>query len=263
MKSFCRAVRYEFFKLFSSRVWWIVAGLVLIIQPLLALIDISTVVQYGLDATPEQYPELALEFPPVEYMGIDIMLFGQMAVVILGAILGASEYKNHELRTTILCINKRSVIFSAKLFTVTASSFVLSFVAAYLTIAATHIGLGNLGLNPIILSTVTWQYIGYAVLNWVLLTVLSLGLGMLFRNAIIPLIFLIPQVYNLGNFLANKWEWGKYLPVAASNLLIAVPTDNFAHNPLMGGVILSLWAAAVLLIAYCRFARSDLGGTYR
>lgn len=262
MKGFCSALSYEFSKLFSMRVWWIVAGLVLIIQPLLALIDVSNVVQYGLDATPEQYPELALKFPPVEYLGIDIMLFGQMAVVILGAILGASEYKNHELRTTMLCINKRSVIFSAKLFTVMASSFVLSFVAAYLTIAITHIGLGNLGLNPIILSKVTWKYIGYATLNWGLLTVLSFGLGMLCRNAIIPLIFLIPQVYNLGNFLANKWEWGKYLPVAASNLLIATPTDTFAHNPLRGGLILSLWAAAALLIAYCFFVRSDLGRNY-
>lgn len=86
MKSFCRAVRYEFSKLFSSRVWWIVAVLVLIIQPLLALIDIGTVVKYGLDATPEQFPELALAFPPVEYLGIDMMLLGQMAVVVLGAI---------------------------------------------------------------------------------------------------------------------------------------------------------------------------------
>jgi len=86
MNSFCRAVRYEFSKLFSRRVWWIITGLVLIIQSLLALIDIGTVVQYGLDATPQQYPELALAFPPVEYLGIDMMLFGQMAVVVMGAI---------------------------------------------------------------------------------------------------------------------------------------------------------------------------------
>ena len=262
MKSFGRAVRYEFFKLFSRRVWWIITGLVLIIQPLLALIDIGTVVQYGLDATPEQYPELALAFPPVEYLGIDMMLFGQMAVVVLGAILGASEYKNHELRTTQLCISKRSVIFSAKLFTIIASSFVLSFVAAYLTIVITHVGLGDLGLNPITLSTITWQYIGYATLNWVLLTVLSFGLGMLCRNAIIPLIFLIPQVYNLGNSLAVKWEWGKYLPVAASNLLIATPTDTLAHDPLRGGLTLALWVVVALLIAYYLFVRSDVGGTY-
>lgn len=262
MKSFYSAVRYEFSKLFSRHVWWIVAGLVLIIQPLLALIDIGTVVQYGLDATPEQYPDLALAFPPVEYLGIDMMLFGQMAVVVLGAILGASEYKNHELRTTWLCISKRSVIFSAKLFTVIAGSFVLSFVAAYLTIVITHVGLGDLGLNPITLSAVTWQYIGYATLTWVLLTVLSFGLGMLCRNAILPLIFLIPQVYNLGNFLAVKWEWGKYLPVAASNLLIATPTDILTHDPLRGGLTLALWAVATLLLAFYFFVRSDVGGTY-
>lgn len=262
MKSFGRAIRYEFSKLFSRRVWWIVVGLVLIIQPLLALIDIGTVVQYGLDATPEQYPELALAFPPLQYLGIDMMLFGQMAVVVLGAILGASEYRNHELRTTSLCVNKRSIAFSAKLFTVITSSLVLSFVAAYLTVAITHVGLGDLGLNPITLSTITWQYIGYATLNWVLLTVLSFGLGMLCRNAIIPLIFLIPQVYNLGNFLAVKWEWGKYLPVAAGNLLIATPTDTLTHDPLRGGLTLTLWAAAALFIACYFFVRSDVGGTY-
>ena len=263
MKSIGSAVRYEFTKLFSRRVWWIVVWLVLIIQPVLALVSIGEVLQYGLDATPEQYPELASAFPSVEYLGIDIMGFGQFAIIILGAILGASEYRDHELRTTQLCINKRSVVFSAKLLTVITSSFFLSFVAAYLTVAISHIGLGDLGLNPITLSAITWQYIGYAILNWVLLTVLSFGFGMLCRNAIIPLIFFIPQLYGLGIILATKWKWGEYLPVAAGNQLIAIPPTNIiTHDPLKGGLTLAFWASAVLLITYCLFVRSDVGGTY-
>ncbi|MGL6199530.1 MAG: ABC transporter permease [Lachnospiraceae bacterium] len=262
MKNIGIAARYEFSKMLSRRAWWIVVLLVLIIQPVLALVNIGEILHYGLDATPEQYPELATAIPSVEYLGIDMMGFGQFAIIILGAILGASEYRDHELRTTQLCISKRSVVFFAKLLTVMASSFFLSLAAAYLTVAITHIGLGSLGLNPITLSVITWQYIGYATINWVLLIVLSFGFGMLCRNAIIPLIFFLPQLYGLGIILATKWEWGKYLPVAASNLLIATPNDIFTHDPLRGSLALVLWTFAVLLIAYCLFIRSDVGGTY-
>lgn len=257
-----RAAFYEVKKILLSRAWWIVTGIVLIIQPVLAHIDSGTVVKLGLDATPERYPDLAQAFPPVEYMGIDMMRFGQMAMIVLGAVLGAGVYKSHELRTTFLCFGSRIVDYAAKLLAIMLCSAIVSFPAAYLTVAVEHIGLGGLGLDPLLLSPTTWRYIGYAAINWVLLTLLAYGMGLLCRNAIMPLVFLVPQVYNLGTYLAETWEWGKYLPVAAGNLLIATPADTLVHDPLGGGLTLALWALVALLLAAYSFIHRDVGGVY-
>jgi hypothetical protein len=99
-------------------------------------------------------------------------------------------------------------------------------------------------------------------LDWVLLTALSFGIGMLCRNAIVPLLFMVPQVVGLGGVLAQKWEWGVYLPAPAGNLLFAIPTDELTHDPVKGGLILSIWTVVLLLLAAYFFVRRDVGGRY-
>lgn len=262
MKTFFRTVRFELLKISSSKVWYITSLIVIIIQPLLAIIEAKGIAAIGLGATPETHPQLAEALPPLEYMGFDVVLFGLLPMVVFGGLIGASEFKNHNLRTTLLCQNNRSSVFIAKVVSLTIITVLVSTIANFLTIAATHIGLGKLGLNPFLLSAITWKYIGFSIIYWVLLTMLSFAIGMLFRNSVVPLIFLIPQVYNLGKYLAQRWDWGEYLPVAAGNLLIATPTDILPHDPLRGGLTLALWTVATLLIACYFFVRSDVGGTY-
>lgn len=257
-----RCTCFEFLKTFFGRAWIIVFGIVAVIQPLLALLEATQLAQTGIHATPETNPELVQALPPLDYFGFDVTAFGQLPIVVLGALMGASEYKGHELRTTFLCLNKRMEAFLAKIAVVFAGSMIASFVAIFTTIAVTHVGLGKQGLNPLILSPIAWQFIGYVLVDWVLLTLLSFGLGMLSRNAIVPLVFMIPQIFNLGNLLAQKWEWGKYFPVAAGNLLFSSPTDALAHQPIKGGLILSLWTGIILILAAYRFVRSDVGGIH-
>lgn len=262
MKTFFRTVRFELSKIISSKVWYITSLIVIILQPLFALIEAKGIAAIGLDATPYTHPELAEALPPLDYLGFDVVLFGLLPMVIFGGLIGASEFKNHNLRTTLLCQNNRSIVFSAKVVSLTIITVLISVITNFFTIAATHIGLGELGLNPFLLSGIAWKYIGFSVIYWVFLTMLSFGIGMLFRNALVPLIFLIPQVYNLGKYLAQRWDWGEYLPVAAGNLLIATPTDFLEHNPIKGGIVLLLWVGVSLAIAMYVFIHNDVGGRY-
>ena len=262
MNYFFRAARFEFAKIFGGKVWWIVFGIVAVIQPLLALVQAMSLAQIGITATPETHPGLAVALPPLDYFGFDVILFGQAAMVVLGGVAGASIYRSHELRTTLLGLNKRMSTFFAKLSAVLVGSIAVSFISVFVTISITHIGLGNQGLNSLILSPIAWQFIGYATLDLVLLVALSFGIGMLCRNAIVPLLFMVPQVVGLGGFLTQKWEWGGYLPVAVGNLLFAIPTDDYPHDPVKGGLILALWAIAVLFISAYFFVRRDVGGRY-
>ncbi|MNZ91096.1 ABC-2 family transporter protein [compost metagenome] len=249
-------------KISSSRVWWVICALVVVIQPLMALMAAKSYLQIGLDATPETHPELAVALPPLDYFGLEMVSFGLLVTVVFGGIIGASEYKHHQLRTTLLCQSSRIKVFCAKVLALLICSTVLSFLAIYATISIEHFAFGELGLHPFYLSPIAWQFIGFSVLDWILLTILSFGIGMLFRNAIVPLVFLVPQVYLLGGYLAQRWEWGEYLPVAAGNLLFATPTDPIEHDPLKGGIVLLIWVILTLSISYYAFVRSDVGGKY-
>lgn len=183
-------------------------------------------------------------------------------MVVLGAILGANDYQNHRLRNLFLTQSNRSQVFMVKTIALIVTSLGLSFVSIYLTILTTHVGLGSLGLNLIRLSPIAWQYIGYAGFYWLMLTVLSFGLAMLSKNVILPLFVLIPQIYNLGAFLAERWDWATYLPVAAGNGLLATPTDLIPQTISEGVIVLIAWPFLMMIIAYVRFIKRDVGGTY-
>lgn len=262
MKIFSRTIRLEVAKISSSRVWWIICALVVVVQPFMAFIAAKSYVQIGLDATPETHPELAVALPPLDYYGFEIVSFGVLTMVVFGGMLGASEYKHHQLRTTLLCESSRIRVFCAKILALCICSAFISLLANYATISIEHFAFGELGLHPLYLSTIAWQFIGFTVLDSILLTLLSFGIGMLFRNAIVPLAFLVPQLYNFGDYLAQKWEWGEYLPVAAGNLLFAIPTDPYEHDPLRGGIVLLVWVALALITSFYAFIRGDVGGKY-
>jgi len=262
MNTLLRALRVELIKICSSKLWWIISAIVVIIQPLLAFIAARSYLRIGLDATTENHPELIQALPPLDYFGFEAVVFGLLAMVILGGMIGAGEYKHHQLRTTLLCQSSRRKVFCAKAAAFIICIAVLALLSIYATITITHYAFGEQGLHPIYLSTIAWQFIGYSVLDWCLLSLLAFGIGMLFRNAIVPLAFLIPQIYNLGNFLAQKWDWGGYLPVAAGNLLFATPTDSYEHDPLQGGIVLLIWVLVACFASYYAFTRHDVGGKY-
>ena len=257
-----RMVYTEFYKLIHSRGWWLILGLVILIQPLFGLLEAKQLVAIGLDATPQTQPELLEAIPPLDYFGFDATQFGLLPIVIWGGISGASAYQNHNLRVTLLYSSRRLVLFSAKIITLIASTVVVSFISTLITVIVTHMGMASLGLNPITLSPIAWMFIGYTVIQWTLLTAIAFAIGLLCRHMIVPLVFLIPQIYNLGNYLAQRWSWGNYLPVAASNMITATPVKTIAHEPLKGAMILILWLSIMLIMAGYTFVRNDVGGNY-
>lgn len=259
---FARTVYTEFSKLINSRGWWLILALVILLQPIFGLLEANQLVDIGLDATFETHPELLEAIPPLDYFGFDATPFGLLPIVIWGGISGASEYKNHNLRSTLLYSSKRLELFSSKIFALLVSTIAVSFISTFITVAVTHIGMGGLGLDPLTLSPVAWMFIGYTVIQWTLLTALSFSIGLLCRNMIVPLVFLVPQIYNLGNYLAERWSWGNYLPVAASNLITATPVKSMPHEPLKGMLILVLWLSTILIMAGYSFVRNDVGGKY-
>lgn len=253
-------IRFEAIKIFSHRVWRITIPILLVLQPIMALLNGMSMASIGLDATPETHPNLWGPLPPAEYFGFDIA-FGQILLTISFAVIGASEYRNHELRTTFLSVSRRIKVYLAKLTVVLFFSFILSAIATYLMIIFAHIGLRDYGLNLIVLSPQTWRHIGLSVLNLTLLSLLSLGLGTVFRNMIIPLLLILPQIMGAGILFFQDLEWFQYLPIVIGNQMFAVPTME-AYNPLQGSLIMGFFAVFVIALAIILTKRQDVGERY-
>ena len=246
----------EILKLFYKRATHIVLFLILVFQTFLANIGASQIVSVGIHATPETNPELAEAIPPIEFLGFDVTLFGVFIMIILGSIYGAEEYKCSAIRTSLLSITNRSTFLVSKTLVWLVFSFFISFLSIFLTINMTHYVLGQDGLLLFSLNGTVWFYIFLASIAWSLLGLLALT----FKTAIVPLLFLLPQVYNLGTFLASYISVAKFLPVALGQGLIATSPQILEHNSLQNILLLLCWNFSFLALAIYRLLKSDIGG---
>jgi len=239
--------------MFSHPVWKIVTFVAIAVWPVISFITGAGLVHVGLDATPETHPDLLAPLPPLEYLGFDLVTLGQIPMAILGVVIGATDFRNHELRTTFLSMSDRCKYFLVKLIVLMVGGAVLSCVAMYFSIAAHHMGWGYIGLNPILLSQTTWTYILWGTLNLVLVTLWGFGFAMLFRNMILPLIILIPQIVGLGYATAFGWDLYRYIPVQFA---------PYYFNPILYSAILGLLVLIFLLLSAIRLIYQDVGGKY-
>ena len=216
----------EILKLLYRRATHVVLFLILVFQTFLANIGASQIVSVGIHATPETNPDLAEAIPPIEFLGFDVTLFGVFIMIILGSIYGAEEYKCSAIRTSLLSITNRSIFLVSK----TLVWLVFSFLSIFLTINMTHYVLGQDGLLLFSLNGTVWFYMFLASIAWTLLGLLAYIMALTFKTAIVPLLFLLPQVYNLGTFLANYISAAKFLPVALGQGLIATSPQILEQN---------------------------------
>ncbi len=195
-------------------------------------------------------------------MGFDVIVFGLLPMIVWGAVHSAKEYEHHSLRTSLLIAGDKNILFFSKIGVFFFFSLAISFVSIYGTILITHLSLGKESIHPILLNATIWKYILLGVIAWTLLAMLAFLMGSLFRTAVVPLLFLIPQVYNVWNFLNERFSFGKFLPVSLGNGLIAASHEMLSSSPIENIFYLGIWIITIGLMSYVRFNRSDLGGKY-
>lgn len=262
LKNFKQNLFSELMKLCYLKVCKIVALLVIGAQGFFAYVAAKQVLSIGLDATPDTCPELIEGLPPIEFIGFDVIMFSTIPMIVLGAICGAGEYKQHCLRTTLLSLGKKNRVFTAKIISVTLVAFILSMVSVVVTITITHMTLGEEGLVPIIFNTIVWKHIFLSTTAVTLLTVLAYVIGFLCRTAVVPMVFLIIQAYNIGDMLAERFVICRLLPVSLVNRLIASSESMLTSHPLQNIAWLLVWITVIGMTGFLMFQKSDLRGEY-
>ncbi|MCQ2000133.1 ABC transporter permease [Arthrobacter zhaoxinii] len=208
-------------------------------------------------------PAASSLIPEIPSSGV---LFGQLLMASLAVVLIASEWGTGMIRSTFSAVPKRTPALLAKNLIIAVISFIVGAGAAFISFlvaqpilnsADLSLSLNDDGVVASILNTGTFL---------ALLAVFSMGIGTLLRNTAggvvtaIGVIFVLPLVatilQNLGDWIPDA---ARFLPSnAGAQLVMAGTTAEGDLTQLQGGLVLAVWAAALLIISIVVTKRRDV-----
>jgi ABC-2 type transport system permease protein len=185
----------------------------------------------------------------------------QLAVGVLGVLLISGEYATGMIRASLTAVPKRLPVLWAKLGVFAAVVGVLSVIS---TFAAFFLGqslLSSKNLNVSISSPNALRMVLGAAVYLVLVGIIGMALGGLFRNtaagisSLVAVFFVIPPILGL---LPKSWSdhIGPYLPSNAGEAFWGHPTGSHLAA-LTGLLVLCGWAAAAVVAAAIRLKQRD------
>ncbi|TQL48545.1 ABC-2 family transporter [Homoserinimonas aerilata] len=272
--TFVGAIRAEFIKLFSTRMWWV------LLMIMVAYVGVMAAAMAGLFGSnmgdaggmpPAEEGQLAT-LPSLVYSLATSL--GYVFPVILGTLAVTGEYRHQTLTPTFLATPKRGRVLLAKL-------LVLALVGALFGAAAL---IGTVGIGGPILAatgndsglgdTETWMLIARAVLAMALWAVIGVGVGTLIPNQVAAIVVLLaftqfvePTLRAAALFADWAADIGRFLPGAAGDALVGasffslVSAGATSADPLLwwqGGLVLLAIAVVAALIGYVSAWRKDV-----
>ena len=234
-----RAIASEFQKVSTTRMWWLLAVILVVYVAFLAggfgaflgwVIE-NPDAAAGTGNRTQLPPGMALA--PLLYSFASSI--GYVFPVLLGALAVTSEFRHRTLTPTFLAEPHRSVVLGAKY----ASQLVLGAgfgVIAFATSVATGAAaLAAFGLDTALDESDTWALVGRGVLAMALWATIGVGLGALVPNQVAAIVIVIAFTQfvepilrlaaSLNEVTANI---GQFLPGAASDALVGASFYNIA-----------------------------------
>jgi ABC-2 type transport system permease protein len=261
MTSAATSAKAEAFKFFTYRPLWVLPLTTVVLTWVLTYVTgLSDVKATGGDfggTTAENNPLMfADELPALEFQGFDLMNIGLILMIALGAIYAGVEYRDGLVRSSLISEPNRVRSFVVKATLLTAVVATTGFLSMGVGTVIRHISLGEYGLDPFALPVIVWRNVAGVALTWSVLGLLAFAIGVIARNAIIPLVLTIPLAVGVGDFFITLWEPAQFLPPAAGADLFTQP-DGTHLDPVMGAIVMSLWALLSVFAAGVIFARRD------
>ncbi|MGW1189584.1 ABC transporter permease subunit [Streptomyces sp. NPDC002559] len=197
--------------------------------------------------------ESVVNFDPLAAALYGVTL-GQLALVVLGALLVGSEYSSGSIRTSLAAVPGRGLFYGGKVLAGALTALVASTVIVVVTFLAAQAALGpygtTLGADGIPAA------LAGAVVHLTSICVIAMGVTAMVRSAAISMGILLPVLFlgsqGLGNVPALKPVL-RYLPDQAGLVLmhIAAPSGDSRFGPGYGPgaalCILLAWTAAALI----------------
>ena len=251
MNQLTRAIKSEWLKVFSTRVWWALA-LVMVIYIGFTASMMGFMVSGILEGLSEE--ELGIVDPQSIYTLGSSM--GYIFPVLIGSLAITGEWRHRTITPTFLAAGRRGPVLAGKTIVQFGMGMfygVLALTAAVIASVAliTHGGASS-GLGEV----ETWTFFARSILVMGVWAAIGVGLGVLVRNqtaAVVIVIAFTQFVEPLARLAAPFNEVtasvGRFLPGAATDAFVGDSLYT-AMTAGAGGRTLESWQALLVLVGY-------------
>ncbi|MCU1571486.1 MAG: transporter permease [Naasia sp.] len=278
MSPFAAALRAEFTKTFTTRIWWI---LLLVMFGYLALL--AGGISFGLAGLNSARPELAQQGGEGSVAGLPLALVapvvyslatavGYVFPVLLGSLAVTNEFRHKTLTPTFLATPKRGASLAAKWGTMLVLGALYGVVALIGTVGVGALGFAVFGLDSQLGDGDIQALLARAVLAMALWAVVGVGLGVLVPSQVGSIVLILaftqfvePILRLAGGFADWAGEVARFLPGAASDSLVGASIYSVISGSgvaalewWQGGLVLAAYAIALAALGYAVSWRRDV-----
>ncbi|SER72424.1 ABC-2 family transporter protein [Pedococcus cremeus] len=264
------AIRAEFRKFFTTRLWWGMALAVFVL-------GIALAVLFGFLLTQPPSPSAQGRGVPTgtpEQIANSVytggLSVGYLLTLVIGVMQIGSEYRHKTISGTFLGTPKRAVVMGAKVVTLLVLGALYGLLSLIGSVAAGAIVLNARGFDPFPTSGV-FRTLALALLVLGLWALIGLGAGILIPNQVAALLIAVGVAWIVEPLIVfglGYWEWGRehiapYLPTSATNAMVNGVSQGGANavQPLTwwgGAIVLTLYAAVLAGVGSWRTVRADI-----
>ncbi|MDO5501605.1 MAG: ABC transporter permease [Actinomycetia bacterium] len=261
------AIRSEFLKFFTTRLWWGMAAGIFVAGAVFAVIFGFVFTLEGMTGTEPGMPSGdATQIASSVYTGG--LGVGYLLLLTIGVLHVGAEYRHKTITSTFLSTPRRVKALLAKAIALVGISVLYGLLSLLGSVALGAVILTVRGFEAFPSATIVRTLaLGLVVLAmWALI---GLGVGILIPNQVAALLIAVGVAWivePLVSVALNFWSWGAehiapFLPTAATNAMINTVT-------MPGEVRLQWWGGLIVLASYAlvlaglgiwRASREDIG----
>ncbi|MBC9225819.1 ABC transporter permease subunit [Aeromicrobium sp. 636] len=261
------AIKAELRKLFSTRLWWLLAlVLVAYLVFIAVVISFSFTVDMGDDSVGMPVGE---ELARVVYSLTSPI--GYVFPLIVGSLLFTGEFRHKTITASLLAQPNRSVLMAAKLVAAVVVGLIYGVIGTLSTVAGAAPVLAWRGDGAYLGAESVLVLLGMSVLVMTIWAVLGTAIGSVLTNqvaAIIVILAFTQFVEPIARVALGAWdatsEVAKYLPGAAADAVLGssffaqdTTTDLLSRGP--GAIVLLAYVVVFVLLGRFVTLRRDIG----
>jgi ABC-type transport system involved in multi-copper enzyme maturation permease subunit len=253
------ALRTEYRKLVTTRMWWVLLLAMAAYMALLAAILAFTLVQDPTAGT-GSLTGAAGEVPPLPAEELARTVYtlatslGYVFPVVVGALAMTGEFRHQTITPTLLAEPRRTLVLTAKMLSSVVVGLLFGLVGTLATVVAGGAMLALLGEEPVLTDPDVLRSIALSVLALTVWTVVGVGFGTLLTNQVAVIVVLLAFtqfVEPLLRLLLAQFAWSegvsKFLPGAAGE---AITGASFYASSGLGAELLSSAQGLAVLLGY-------------
>ncbi|MCL2802487.1 MAG: ABC transporter permease [Micrococcales bacterium] len=247
------AIRSEYRKFFSTRLWWI---LLVCMAGYMALMTLLMVGMLHF-ATDEDSRQLAgvIDLGQLAYSMVNAL--GYVFPVLVGALAITQEFRHQTVTPTFLVEPRRGLVMAAKLVAAIPMGFAFA-LASVLTVAICGSGfLAIIGEPTGLGQASTWALIGRTLLAMTLWALVGVGVGTLIPNQVVVIVVVLavsqmvePMLRMLPILTGRSMPVLDFLPSASGDAIIGQSFYSLMAGGGSMGSLLPAWAGVLALIAW-------------